>query len=220
MFGLKKKKQYSYSYEHSTKRNDWENALEELLVEVVCPARCGVAIISNTSKTSSDDAVGENFGKLNFRIKNQLPPALSKQIRSLSTQQFAQIFAAQDKLKPVIFDCYKMKNLGLPNNTLVYFIEQNHKKALVVFAPPILQRELIRLVQRISDILKRPEKVIKEVKTPVPGYIPVHQYATTNLKLLKDRLNYLDGREHLNPRELLEIQDLEKFIITKMSDYF
>ncbi|MBF0288402.1 MAG: hypothetical protein HQM14_11335 [SAR324 cluster bacterium] len=220
MFGFKKKVQYSSSYEHSTQRNDWENVLDELFIEVIHSARCGVAIISNTTKTRSDDVVGESFGKLNFRIRNDLPDSLSEKIRSLGPKQFSKIFAAQDKLKPVIFDCYKIKNLGLPNNTLVYFIEKNNKRALLVFAPPILQRELVRLVQKISDVLKRNEKIVKRTSIAPPRYIPVHQYATTNIKQLKDRLNYLDGREHLNPREVLEIQDLEKFIITNMTEHF
>ncbi len=223
MFGLFKKKKSLKSevYSHTTQRKDWEKVLDELFIKVIHPSQNGLAVISNTSKTNERDTVGNVTARLTLRIKEALPGNVKTSIRKVTLQQFAKMFALRSQHSPASYDCYKIKHVGLPNNALIYFIEQSKRKAILVFSSPILQRELQHLAEATSEILKSGEHaVVDDTPLKVPSAIARHQFARTDLKILKERLTYLEDLDDPSPKEQKEREDLEDFVIRHMKSNF
>ena len=210
----------SSNYEHSTKRADWEYLLDELFLRVIHSSKVGVAVISNTAKSNEGDLTGEFASQLNFRIENDQPTAVKEDIRQLSFRQFEQIFAVREKMKPAFFDCYRVKKPALLNNTLIYFVEQGYKKAILVFSLPLSHRLLSKYVKTISNILSAPEKTKLAAKGPTPRSFSVHQFSTTKLHLLRERLDYLESLDILSAKETREMRALEEFLLREMSEIF
>ncbi|MBF0287103.1 MAG: hypothetical protein HQM14_04735 [SAR324 cluster bacterium] len=220
MFGFGKKKKLR-RLAHATPRRDWEKVLDELFIKVVHFSDNGLAVISNTARTGEQDLYGKVSSRLSFRIKDKLPAELKDSIRQFNLQQLAKMFAMRSQMESDEMDCYKIKNLGLPNNAVIYFIEQpDSKKALVVLSAPIIKKHLTQLIESIDDILEGEEKIVKEVKRKVPRSFSKFEFNKTKVELLKERLNYLEDLDNPTPKEQKEIEDLEDYIMRSMKQQF
>ncbi|MBF0276464.1 MAG: hypothetical protein HQM13_01675 [SAR324 cluster bacterium] len=219
MFGFIKNTLF-HNYEHSTKRTDWESVLDELFLQVIHASKMGLAVISNTSRADEKDSSGIASSQLTYRIDKEQKKELKEAARMLEKEHFERLFSTRDKMKPVVFDCYRVKNPAFLRSTLIYFIEKDSKKAILLFALPLVQTHLYRFVKIISSILSRPEKRVKKVKGKAPQSFSVHQFSTIKFELLKERLNYLDGLDHLSNKEIKEMEALEDFVKKEMSEMF
>ncbi len=220
MFGFGKKKQLR-QFAHATRRKDWEKVLDELFLQVVHPSPNGLVVISNTARAGEQDLSGKVSSRLSFRMKDKLPSELRDNIRQFNLQQMAKMFAMRSQLAAPEMDCYKIKKLGLPDNAMIYFIEQpDNKKALVVLSSPIMKKELIRLVESIDHILGSEERQIKEVKQKIPRSFSKFEFNRTKIELLKERLNYLEDLDNPTEKEQQEIDDLEDYIMRSMKQQF
>lgn len=206
---------------HSTKRKDWEKVLDELFLQVIHASSNGLAVISNTARNGEQDIRGHVSSKLTFRIGNSVPNDLKDAIRQLNLQGMANMYAKRPKVAPNETDCYKLKNLGLPNNVLTYFIEQpDNKKALVVFSSPIMQKELAKLVKAIDQTLRGEEKQAHKVEHKAPQSFSKFQFQKTSIDLLKKRLNYLEDLDTLSSKEQQELEDLEDYVMRSLKHGF
>lgn len=213
MFSLFKRKDIKQNYQHHTERTDWERLLDELFLQIIHPSKNGVAIISNTCKKDPSDAFGAISPKLGFRVDNSTPAALQSQILNYDIQKFSSLFAYESKMRPYLYDCYKIRNVGLPNNALIYFIYYKQKKAILLFAPPIFQGELMRYVEKISNLLKTPNAENETALPPIPKSFPPHQFSKVKSQQLKARLTYLEDLDTRTEKEEKEMQALEEYIM-------
>lgn len=216
MFGwLKKKKNAGYHYRHHTNRQDWENSLNEIFDEVVSDWQNCLAVISNTTQNGVNDKIGSVSERLTFRVKQGLDGSLQNAIRSLTAKEFNEIFAMEQRKKPDVSDCYMIKNMGLPNNSLVYLIEHTRsekktKKAILVFGGPYLKKDLNKRLEMVSSILKRAGETItaSSPKTKVniaPRPISLRQLQKASPEMIKDRLNYLEDLNKRTPEQEREL---------------
>lgn len=89
-----------------------------------------------------------------------------------------------------------------------------------MFSLPVLHRQLNKHIQKINTILRGTERISVAPIQHVPGAFPRYRYPDIKLQLLKNRLNYLDGKENLSFSEAEEMMNLKDFIIQKMMEEF
>lgn len=219
MFGFGKK-EIKQNYYHETTRIDWEQMLDELFVQVIHPSKNGVALISNTMRKDPNDLSGTATPNLSFRMDNQASASLKECIRQFDFQDFSNLFAHQAKMKPYLYDCYRVRNLGLPNNVLVYFVEFREKKAILLFAPPVIRGELMKRVEKISSVICKETEIKRNPSQVIPRSFAPHEFVKAKFQQLKDRLNYLEDLEKKSVREMREIASLEEYVMKQLREKF
>ena len=162
MFGLSKREAampdtsklsrplYGENYMHQTDREDWDVMNRELFAEVIAgwPTNA-IALISNTNLGNSDLRVPY------MRLQPEIPAEIRALVTEFTNEHFRKIFElAQDK-HPDVADCYKVRNLGLPNNALVYLIEHRTKpyRSMLVFGGERLKGKLEARLEGVNSIL-------------------------------------------------------------------
>jgi hypothetical protein len=162
MFGLSKREAampdtsklsrplYGENYMHQTDREDWDVVNRELFAEVIegWPTNA-IALISNT-----------NLGNSDLRVPYmRLQPEISTEVRHLviafTNEHFGKIFEMAKDKYPDVADCYRVRNLGLPNNALVYLIEHHTKpyRSMLVFGGERLKGKLEARLEVVNSIL-------------------------------------------------------------------
>ena len=141
---------YGENYMHQTDREDWDAMNRELFAEVIegWPANA-IALISNTNLGNS------GLRAPYIRLQSEIPPEIRSLVTEFSNDHLRKIFElAQDKT-PDVADCYKVRNLGLPNNALVYLIEHRTKpwRSMLVFGGERLKGKLEARLQVVNAIL-------------------------------------------------------------------
>ncbi|MBF0350723.1 MAG: hypothetical protein HQM11_06805 [SAR324 cluster bacterium] len=207
-------------FSHETSRQDWENLLNELFDLVVNSWKNGLAVISNTTQKGMEDPTGTVTINLCYRLKEGLDPVLKQVISQFNRSEFERIFILGSKNKPDLSDCYSLKNLGLPNNTLVYLITQansksgERKKALLAFAGPCIKKDLEQKLLKATEIIGSSER-IREIApaASIPPALKPTQLRKVKPAQIKDRLNYLESKDVLNSMEQKEKQALEDFLM-------
>lgn len=143
---------YGENYPHITDRDDWDNLNFELYREVIesWPSN-GLALLSNSREGNT------HLRRPHLRMGRDVDGAVRDMIERFTNDHLVEIFRrAADKM-PDVSDCYVVRNLGLPNNALVYLVE--HRKGghrtLLVFGGARLRGRLESRCARIADILGR-----------------------------------------------------------------
>jgi len=148
--GKRSRPLYGENYMHQTDREDWDLVNRELYAEVIegWPTNA-LALISNTNLGNSDLRVPY------MRIQPEIDPEIRKLITLFTNEHFAKIFEMAKDKYPDIADCYKVKNLGLPNNALVYLIEHRGKpyRSMLVFGGERLKGKLEARLEVVNSIL-------------------------------------------------------------------
>jgi len=159
---------YGENYMHQTDREDWDVMNRELFAEVIegWPTNA-IALISNTNLGDSDLRVPY------MRLQPEVPAEIRALVTAFTNEHFGKIFElAQDK-HPDVADCYKVRNLGLPNNALVYLIEHRAKpyRSMLVFGGERLKGKLEARLEVVNSILSN--MPLKPDSTPAkPGESP------------------------------------------------
>ncbi len=226
MFGLFKKKTF-WTHEHTTEREDWENLMDELFSEVTGKSRNGLAVVSNTVKQGSDSK-GTLIEKLSTRLKPNLDPEVHLMIHDLTRDNFNNIFQLAQKQRGI--DIYSIKNLGLPNNCLVFPVQSkvaSKKKALLLFEGPFVQDRLVKTLKSIREILdhaiKRPVQKHDPVLTPsgeIPPSISKRAIHKTDDEVIKARLTYLEDADSRTSAEKEEMKNLKQYVEQAMRGSF
>ena len=223
----KKKKGEKGNYQHETPRDDWENMLNELFDKVVGPWKNGLSVVSNTRQSGLEDPSGTISLNLCFRLKQGMDANLKQAIQQFNRSQFEQIFALANKKKPDLADCYAVKKLGLPDNTLVYLVTHHisragdRKRALLAFAGPCYKQDLQEHVAKASGIITGPEQIrISRPEIPAPPPIPTTKIGRTHREVIQARLDYLESVDFLKPSEQKEQKELESYLMHLFSKSF
>ena len=222
MFGHRARRRIrgQQNYAHFTTRPDWENVLDEIFFAIAHFKNMGFAVISNTKKLHENDRFGTVMPHLNFRMGNQPSVFIQERLKRLSYTLFEQLFILKTKLEPDAYDCYHVRQSQALKNKLLYFLEQDKKRAILIFSLPLLHRQLNHHIQKINAILKGAERKIIAPMKRVPNPFPRKEYPNIKLQQLKTRLNYLEGKEHLTLRQVEESRDLREFVIRRMREDF
>ena len=141
---------YGENYNHQTNREDWDQLNRELFAEIIEKwPKNAIALISNT-----------NLGNANLSSPFvRLQPEVERDVRSLvisfSNDQFAKLFELAKDKYPDVADCYSVRNLGLPNNALVFLIEHYNglHRTMLVFGGERLKGKLEQRLDAVSQIL-------------------------------------------------------------------
>ena len=162
MFGLfsKKSKLYGSKFQHITSRGDWDVMNRQIFGEVVEKWNNGIALLTNNYGGQS------NLPKPNVRIQPDLHDGVKQLIQALSNEQFNKIYHLARNAKPNNTDCYVIRNLGLPNNALVYLIEHtNHiNRTMVVFGGERMRGKLEEKLSLVSKLLTSKGKAKSAIK--------------------------------------------------------
>jgi hypothetical protein len=115
-----------------------------------------IALISNS-----------NLGHMNLpspyvRLQAAAEPEVRRAVLSFTIEDFARIFELAKDKYPDVADCYRVRNLGLPNNALVYLIEHYNgaPRTMLVFGGTRLKGKLEQKLRVVNDILSN---------EPLPG---------------------------------------------------
>lgn len=160
---------YGENYQHQTNREDWDQLNRELFSEIIekWPVNA-VALISNT-----------NLGQTQLASPFiRLQPDVDREIRSLvigfTNDHFAKIFELAKDKYPDLADCYRVRNLGLPNNALVFLIEHynGQHRTMLVFGGTRLKGKLEQRLDVVNQILANepltPKKRVESDDEPEP----------------------------------------------------
>lgn len=141
---------YGENYQHQTHREDWDQVNRELFAEVIekWPVNA-IALISNSNMGRSD--LQAPF----IRLQPEVDTELRKLVIAFSNDHFQKIFELAKDKYPDISDCYRVRNLGLPNNALVYLIEHfnGHPRTMLVFGGTRLRGKLEQRLEVVNHIL-------------------------------------------------------------------
>ncbi len=141
---------YGENYRHDTARNDWD-ALNRELFNVVIEkwSSNGIALITNSLQDRCP------LPTLHVRVRSGLAQDVAQVVVALRPAQFDEIFARAAQKRPDVSDCYTIRNLGLPDKSVVYLIEHQDKarRSLLVFGGTRLRGQLERRLQPVNEIL-------------------------------------------------------------------
>jgi hypothetical protein len=141
---------YGENYLHQTDREDWDLVNRELYAEVIesWPTNA-IALVSNTNLGNSDLRVPY------MRLQPEVPVDVRKVVIAFSNEHFGKIFEMAKDKYPDICDCYRVRNLGLPNNALVYLIEHRARpwRSMLVFGGSRLKGRLEERLGVVNSIL-------------------------------------------------------------------
>ncbi len=231
---LAKKNGVAGNYVHITSRTDWERVLDNLFVIAIQGWRCGLAVISNTTKNDSSDERGYLINGLTFRMNRNIPDKLKQSLR-IRREQFEQIFELTEGKAPDFSDCYRVKNLGFPRNTLLFPIYgANGQKALLVFGGTFLKRELVMRLGKVDKVLLVGDKsntvgadpnhrgfsfhkssspsTKKEEQPKAPPPISAKQVVQTPPEVVKARLLYLEDLPNRSVQQQCELERLDAYV--------
>ena len=141
---------YGENYQHQTHREDWDALNRELFAEVIekWPINA-VALISNSNLGST--SLSSPF----IRLQPEVDPELRKRVIAFTNEYFQKIFELAKDKYPDVADCYRVRNLGLPNNALVYLIEHfnGQYRTMLVFGGTRLRGKLEQRLEVVNQIL-------------------------------------------------------------------
>ena len=217
---FKKKSLYGANYPHLTQRTDWDALSDQLFDQVIQPFKSGLAVLSFQGDLSS---------QISSRIKPSIPEELRDFIRQFSVEHFRNIFSLAAQQEPEVSDCYVTRNLGLPNNSLVFLIESQASKnkeparILLVFGSPYIKQDLDRHLGLVSQYLKsspaaQTESTLQEpVSKPsettfMSTALSKRQLPKTKPDVIKARLNYLESLEQRSQKQSKEMAMLEEYL--------
>lgn len=153
MFGFGKKKHkgpYGSNYQHIAARSDWDVLNRELFYEVMdkWPSNA-LALITNTRNHDS------NLSRPYVQMRSDVDPDMGNVVNGLSSEQFNKIYQLAKKSKPENTDCFRVKNLGLPNNSLAFLIENSkgQYRTILVFGGQRIKGELEKRLELVTTIL-------------------------------------------------------------------
>lgn len=221
MFGFGKKKQQKSQAAHNTNRSDWDMVLDELFLEIVHQWANGLAVISQSGQAVSTSG----FGGLKFRIKDRLDTRVKVAIKDLRRNEFDRIFNLVESETQSSMEFHAVKNLGLPNNSLVYTIYgANDERALVVFGGTYRRSDLNKYQRKIETILARaPRGAVAEVmqaKEPTnkkaPPPLSVKLLPKAKEEHIKARLVWLEDQESLNSMQEAEKRLLQDYVVQNL----
>ena len=130
---------YGENYTHLTDRDDWDALNRELFAQIVQRwPRNALALISNYH--------GGGFDPKNpyLRLSSELDGEFRDLFTGFRMEQFDKIFQLSESYKPDHTDCYRVKNLGLPNNCLAFLIEHRdgRRRSMLIFGGERLKGQL------------------------------------------------------------------------------
>jgi hypothetical protein len=209
---------------HQTDREDWDIVNRELFAEVIegWPANA-IALISNTNLGDSDLRVPY------MRLQPEIPAEIRQLVVAFTNDHFAKIFEMAKDKYPDVADCYRVKNLGLPNKALVYLIEHRTKpyRSMLVFGGERLKGKLEARLEVVNAILAneplRPETAAAKsgdtaLPAPAPGSHEPPGFSFTNMRsILSSNDDQLVAREEwlegkigkLDYRERVEMEKIQ-----------
>jgi len=215
---------YGENYEHITDRDDWDQLNRELFEDIIEKwSANGVALISNAAGGKAP------LEKLHVRTGPEVPRDVAGVIWGFTRDSFDAIFARAAERVPEVSDCYRIRNLGLPNNSLVFLIEHRDKarRTMLVFGGPRLRGQLERNLERVSELLggRRPPATAPGGHRPAPaqgaatsvaaGAVPAAFPTSSAVKAastaaLEAREDYLDARrEGLDYPKRIELEKIQ-----------
>ncbi len=121
---------YGENYQHISQRDDWDALNRELFSEVIGPwTTNGVAVISNLDWGDSP------LEPPRMMVQTQLDPAMKRVLLEFRKEDFERIFELAAGKFPDVSDCYRVRNLGLPRNSLVFLVEHADgvRRTMLVF---------------------------------------------------------------------------------------
>ena len=224
-----KKNSIGMNYNHSVERTDWEFFLDDIFSDVIGNWRNGLGIISDTKKANRDDIAGIPFAGLTYRISEKISPQVAPAMK-LGRETFERIFELCRRKEPDFADCYYVKKLGLPNNSLVFpIVGPQKQRALIVFGGQHISRDLTLRLGKLNRLMKsNAQKSIAIPEAPsygeftasVPDAISLKDLTRTSMDRVKARLLYLDDQESLSNQERAEFQRLNAYVHHKLKRAF
>ncbi len=216
---------YGQNYKHFTDREDWSLMINSLFYKVINPwPTNGLAVATNVY---NDIPYPD---KPFMRIRDGLEPVLRRSLRYFGRHHFDEIFESAQHIEPDISDCYKIRNLGLLNNSYAHLVEQTDKvrRAMLIFKGPWFEGDLEKRVGMVVDeILKIESSEVFELGLP-QDYDPLlASKSIPNLRLasrasiphLVSREYFLEsmGEKNLSGPETWELGSIRKELFSRVS---
>lgn len=168
MFGFGKKATalYGENYRHIADRDDWDAMNRELYAKVIegWPSN-GLAAITNSHG-------GQRGLPIPFlRIPAGLDPKIRAVFSGFRNKHFDKIFRLAGKRSPHFADCYQVKRLGLPDNSLVYLVEHRNgeDRTILVFGGERLRGKLEERLASVSEIVANSGRGAQAAPEPAPA---------------------------------------------------
>ncbi len=153
MFGwLRRRKRglYGSNYQHIAHRSDWDVLNRELFYEVIdkWPTNA-LALITNVRNHES------TLDKPYVQMRTDRDPDIRALIGRMNNEQFNKIFELARTYRPERTDCYRLKNLGLPNNSLAFLVEHEggDYRTILLFGGARVKGELEKRLEHAGRII-------------------------------------------------------------------